>query len=257
MSSDSDEVVKKADGEEAEAEAKDEAKADEAEAKSSEDAGEESASKDEAEGEASAKDEPSEAKDEPSEEAPAAAASNVHADAHDGGHGEEPQVEEDRPRNGLIAVTIVTTVVSVVLVLLGIREIFRSAFIDEVQSKVLSHQSSELRDLRAEEKAKLGRYQWVSKKDGVVRIPLDRAISVTLAEYKERAKQAALAPKPAAPKADAPAGSASADAPKHDGDAPKDGTHGDAPKDGAHGDAPKDGAHGDAPKQKQDAPKEH
>ena len=240
MSSDSDEVVKKADGEEAEA--KDEAKADEAEAKSNEDAGEEAASSDEA----SAKDEPSE------EEAPAAAASNGHADAHAAGdHAsseEEPALEEDRPRNGLIAVTIVTTVLSVVLVLLGIREVFRSAFIDEVQSKVLGHESSELRDLRAQEKAKLGRYQWVSKKDGVVRIPLERAMALTLVEYKERAKQAALAPKPEAPKADttAPAGSANPDA---KADAPK--------QDGAHGDAPKqDGAHGDAPK-KQDAPKEH
>ena len=41
-----------------------------------------------------------------------------------------------------------------------------------------------LRELRAEEQGKLSRYQWVNRKDGVVRIPLDRARELTLVAYR-------------------------------------------------------------------------
>ncbi|MCA9712893.1 MAG: HRDC domain-containing protein, partial [Myxococcales bacterium] len=70
---------------------------------------------------------------------------------------------------------------------------FHSYFGGQLQDKVLGHTSSELRDLRAEQQGKLSRYQWVNKKDGVVRIPVDRAIEITLADYRARAKKAAEA----------------------------------------------------------------
>jgi hypothetical protein len=75
-------------------------------------------------------------------------------------------------------------------VVIGVNELFRSVFGAEVRDKVLAHPSSELRELRAEEQSKLGRYQWVSKKDGIVRIPLDRAMSLTIADYRARAADA-------------------------------------------------------------------
>lgn len=160
------------------------------------------------------------APEEEPEEAPAKAVAASHG--HEGDH-DDLVMEDDRPKNGIIVTTIVVTAAAVVLSVLGIREVYYSAFGAEAQAKIYGLPNAELREVRAEEKAKLNRYQWVSKKDGVVRIPLDRAVSLTLADYKEKAKQAAMAPKPAptvapdgtaAPEAPKPAGSAAPDAPK-------------------------------------------
>ncbi len=74
--------------------------------------------------------------------------------------------------------------------LVAVRELYASMMRAEVESKVLARPSLELAQLRAEEEAKLGRYRWVAKKDGVVRIPLPRAMELTLADYQTRAKRA-------------------------------------------------------------------
>ena len=185
--------------------------------------------------------EPSADKDEPAAEADEAASEDKADDAedkaapdeareaHEGGddHG-ELAMEDDRPKNGIIVTTIVVTAVAVVASVLGIREVYYSYFGAEAQEKIYGLTSAELKEVRAEEKAKLNRYQWVSKKDGVVRIPLDRAVALTLADYKEKAKQAAQAPKPVeAPKPD---GSAAPDAPKPAGSAAPEAPKPEAPK---------------------------
>lgn len=100
---------------------------------------------------------------------------------------EEPRNEEDRPKNRMIGGIVLGTLALLVGIVVVVNQIFRSVFNHEVSSKQLEHQSSELRELRAEEQAKLSRYQWVSRKDGVVRIPLDRARELTLAAYQRRA----------------------------------------------------------------------
>lgn len=53
---------------------------------------------------------------------------------------------------------------------------------DEVERKVSTRPSPELEALRAEEEARLGRYQWVDRKAGIVRIPIERALELTLRE---------------------------------------------------------------------------
>ena len=113
---------------------------------------------------------------------------------------DELDCETDRPQNRMIGVIVVSTLVLLAGVVVGVNEIFRSVFNHEISSKQLEHQSSELRELRAEEQAKLSRYQWVNRKDGVVRIPLDRARALTLAAYQARAE------KPEADAARSPAG---------------------------------------------------
>lgn len=99
---------------------------------------------------------------------------------------EELESEQDRPKIRMIGAIIFATLALLFGIVLGAKEIFRSVFNHEISSKQLEHQGTELRELRAEEQAKLSRYQWVSRKDGVVRIPLDRARELTLASYRSR-----------------------------------------------------------------------
>ncbi len=122
---------------------------------------------------------------------PAVPSSNVAethaAEAHgDGGHGHggHDPVEDDRPRNGLIAVLTVASCITVIVFCVFVRELFNAWGNEELYKKVLSVQSEQLKDLRAGEKRKLSKYQWVSQKDGVLRIPADRAIDLTIAAYR-------------------------------------------------------------------------
>ena len=110
----------------------------------------------------------------------------------------EPENEQDRPKNSMLGVIVFTTLALLTVIVLVVSQIFRSVFNHEVSTKQLEHQGSELRELRAQEQAKLSRYQWVSQKDGVVRIPVDRARELTLLAYRNRAA------KPAAPADRAP-----------------------------------------------------
>lgn len=132
-------------------------------------------------------------------EAEAHASGDEH-EAHDahGAHGDEghPPAEDDRPRNGLITLLVVATCVVLVLMVIGVKELFTAMVTDEVSSRVLSVQSSQLRELRAAEQQRLTHYQWASQKDGVVRIPTDRAVELTLAAYRN--------PPPAAPTVEEP-----------------------------------------------------
>lgn len=219
MSSESDEVVEKkaaeAEGGEVEAEAQQaEPKADAAAAEEpeAEATAKPDAEEPQDEEEPAQKEEPSASDDEETRAAPVAA-------EHE--HSEEEAAEDDHPHNGVIGVTIITTLAAVVFSVIGVREIYRSVFDAEMEAKVLSVAPfPDLAEVRAEEKAKLGRYQWVSKKDGVVRVPLDRAVQLTVADYKERAAKAGQ-PKPevtaaptAVPEAPKPDGSAQPEAPK-------------------------------------------
>jgi hypothetical protein len=132
----------------------------------------------------------------------AAADAHAHDNAH-GGH-EAVEAEDDKPKNGVITVFIVATVLIVVLMVIGVRELFIVVFDSEVNNKVLTVQASDLRALRAVEQQRLTHYQWVSQKEGVVRIPVDRAVELTLANYrsppaaptKEEPKPTEVTPKP-------------------------------------------------------------
>jgi hypothetical protein len=91
---------------------------------------------------------------------------------------------DDKPPIRAIGVAILITLALLVVIVLGSRELFRSLITAELSDKVFSRTNSELRELHAEEEQKLGRYQWVSQKDGVLRIPLARAITLTLEDYR-------------------------------------------------------------------------
>lgn len=99
-------------------------------------------------------------------------------------HPSDELAEIDRPPNGVIGLAVFGTLVVLGIIVVGVNQLFGEVLSAEISDKVLSRTNSELRELRADEDAKLGRYQWVSEKDKVVRIPLDRAIDLTLADYR-------------------------------------------------------------------------
>jgi hypothetical protein len=159
-----------------------------------------------------------ESKDEPGAKgAPAAVATFTGEGDHDGADGghEPVEVEADRPPTAAILAAIVLAVGVIIGVVVGVQELFRVVITDELETKVYDAPNSMLRQLRADEAAKLGRYQWASKKDGVVRVPLDRAIALTLADYAHREPAPTAAPAPApAPTAAPTATPTEAPAPK-------------------------------------------
>lgn len=118
--------------------------------------------------------------------------------------------EPDGTRAGVIGGILLCAIVLIIGVVVGIDQLFTYVMDNEVTTKVLAHQNTQLRELRAQEEAKLTQYQWVDGKHEQLRIPLDRAMELTLADY----RAAASAPKPeptAAPSAE-PAASAAPDA---------------------------------------------
>lgn len=99
--------------------------------------------------------------------------------------GDAAQAEQDRPRSALIFGIVVATLAALAGVVAGVNELFKATLGQEISAKVLEPPSSALRGLRAREEEKLSRYQWVSEEDGVVRIPLGRAIELTLRDYRQ------------------------------------------------------------------------
>src|SRR5262249_1943119 len=100
--------------------------------------------------------------------------------------GELLMAEYDREHNSRLLAMVIGTVAALVVVVLGIAQFFDIAVRDEIQEKVLSQPSSALRDLHASEQSRLQTYAWVDQKAGVVRIPVDRAIELTLRDWDKR-----------------------------------------------------------------------
>jgi hypothetical protein len=118
------------------------------------------------------------------------------------------RAEHDRPHNSIILALVFATVGSLVVVLLAIIQFFDVSVRNEVTSKVLDVPSTPLRDLRAAENAKLSGYAWVSQQQGVVRLPLDRAIELTARDWESRPSGLVEVKEEAPPPAPAPGGGA-------------------------------------------------
>jgi hypothetical protein len=95
--------------------------------------------------------------------------------------------EQDRPNNLLIALLIAAAGIALAGVALCVNELFEAAIRREISAKVLEPPSTALRALRAEEERRLSRYQWVSREEGIVRVPLDRAVELVLKEHRDAA----------------------------------------------------------------------
>ncbi len=118
------------------------------------------------------------------------------ADHGQGQAGSEDFAEPDKPNNLLIFVLVTVVVGLTFFVVIAIIQMFTSRMRDEIEKKQLSQDSTQLRNLRAEESSKLSRYQWVNQKGGVVRIPVARAKELVLAEYTAASAEAKANPPP-------------------------------------------------------------
>ncbi|WP_437569061.1 hypothetical protein [Sorangium sp. So ce542] len=107
---------------------------------------------------------------------------------------EHEHAEADRPPNSLIFVIVIATLLSLVVTVLFVNEVFKATMEREISSKVLEPPNSALRGLRAMEKERLSHYQWASEKDGIVRIPVDQAVALTMKAYQEGRVGSAAAP---------------------------------------------------------------
>lgn len=94
--------------------------------------------------------------------------------------------EPDRPNVTLIAAFIVGTCTVVLVLVTLLIQYFDFTIRAELERKQYAPESSALRKLHAEEQTKLNKYSWVSQKDGTVRMPLDRAIELTLRDWNAR-----------------------------------------------------------------------
>ena len=112
--------------------------------------------------------------------------------------------DPDQPNVRAIAGFIAGTSVFIVVLVVGLMQYFDFQIREEVDRKQHAVESTALRKLRADEQTKLGKYSWVSQKDGTVRVPLDRALELTLRDWNGR-PAGVTAFQPAGPATGAPA----------------------------------------------------
>ena len=128
-------------------------------------------------------------------------------DAHD-----EPAIAEvDRVNVGMIALVTLAIVGVTVAVVIGVQQFFHETYRNEIANKTNSVVDPRLRETAALEVAHFTKYQWADQKNGLVRIPRDRARELVLADYGKLPPYAPGAEASAAP-TPAPAAAASASA---------------------------------------------
>ncbi|HEY3445844.1 MAG TPA: hypothetical protein VGK67_05730 [Myxococcales bacterium] len=128
-------------------------------------------------------------------------------------NGEGGHSELDRPKTAFIFVFVLVSVFVLIGVVLAVDQFFKVSVLEEIDAKVNSAENPVLRQLRTEEETKLTRYQWVDQKNGVLRIPLERARERVLAEWAARPQGFVVPPPDTAAAAPAPAPAAPADKP--------------------------------------------
>jgi hypothetical protein len=89
----------------------------------------------------------------------------------------------DPPSSLTVVVFLVGAILFLALVLLA-QVLFFHVQRSEEQTKVYASTPQELSDLQARQLALINTYRYVSEKDGVVAIPIDRAIERFVAEMK-------------------------------------------------------------------------
>jgi len=78
--------------------------------------------------------------------------------------------------NWAIAISVAVGVLLFVISLVWLQSYFYLVRNEQIQRSVLSVPNPKLRDLRAQESEILNSYGWVDQQQGIVRIPIDRAM---------------------------------------------------------------------------------
>ena len=109
---------------------------------------------------------------------------------------------------GALVRTGVATLIGVCVCVVIVNELFYWTLRAEIQRKQLATTNALLVTTRAQEQSRLTQYRWVKKSDGVLRIPLERAKSLVIADYAQAASTAPV-PSTKSPGTVSPAASAS------------------------------------------------
>jgi hypothetical protein len=88
-----------------------------------------------------------------------------------------------KPPTVLVGIAALAALLLVGLGAVALIQYAGFAMQDELERKVLTRPSPELAALREREATRLSTYQWVDHKAGVVRIPVDRALELTLRDW--------------------------------------------------------------------------
>ena len=89
----------------------------------------------------------------------------------------EEQDDPDAPMTAIVTILLAVVTVASVLALQGYFEKVQDA---ELRSKVVDVQPADLQKAREEGKALLDGYRWVDRDNGVVAIPIERAMELTV-----------------------------------------------------------------------------
>jgi len=105
-----------------------------------------------------------------------------------------------------LTTTVAVTLIGLVVCSGAVNEVMDYKLRNEVYTKQLAAPNPLLASVRAQEAERLSHYRWLRKPDGTVRIPLERAKQLVLADYARTAASAS----PGQAGATAPAASPSA-----------------------------------------------
>ena len=100
------------------------------------------------------------------------------------------QARARSPQIGGLVWTGIATLLGVVVSAMVVNEVFYWTLRQEIQRKRLDPTNAILMATRTREQSLLTRYQWVKKSDGVLRIPVERAANLVIADYTHPASPA-------------------------------------------------------------------
>jgi len=81
-----------------------------------------------------------------------------------------------------VAVIGITGAILVFVLIVWLQAAYHRVEEDEIRKKVYDHVPEELARLRADQQEALHRYRWIDEKQGIVSIPIERAMEWIVAE---------------------------------------------------------------------------
>ena len=101
--------------------------------------------------------------------------------------------EKENLDNTMIAVVGVVSIVLTVASIIGVQALYNGYANEELDRKVISLPTADANSKLLEQEAKLARYGWMNREKGQVAIPIERAMKLTLSEFRDRRAEAVSA----------------------------------------------------------------
>lgn len=95
----------------------------------------------------------------------------------------------DDPSATPTAIVVVVFTLLVVITILALQAYFSRVQSEEFQAKVVSETPAEKEQVFAEQRKLLSEYRWIDKDQGIVGIPVERAMQLEAAELRRQQQQ--------------------------------------------------------------------